>query len=283
LSIPPQSVQLSTEIVVSVASILTLEDGVFFVGGQALNLWAERYAASVPALSEFGPYTSKDIDYFGHREAAQKLADALNGEVSFPSIDHAATPSTAMVRATIGGQSVLIDFINGVLGIRRTERLQRDVVELEVPMHRADGSEHRTLLIPVMHPVHCLMSRIANVLSPATRRNDEVALRQLRASPLVVKAYIIEALDAGDDREATDCLQTIHIYLKADKFGRDAHKHICFDPLGIIRDVANHPGFDSRYRELTIANMIREIEQRRARREHDRARRQAQSSQRKRR
>jgi hypothetical protein len=242
-----------------------LDDGVFIVGGQALNMWAERYASRVPHLSEFGPFTSKDVDYFGHRQAAQKLADALGGEVDFPSLDDVATPSTAIVRAVIAGRPVLIDFINGVLGIRRTDRLQRDAVELEFPMYNQDRPGSGMLLVPVMHPVHCLMSRIANVLSPATRRNDDVALRQLHAAPLVVEAYIYEALEAGDDREATDCVQSIHRYLKTDKFGREAHKQVGFDPLDIIRSAASHPGFDQRYRERTIPNMIHEIERKRLR------------------
>jgi hypothetical protein len=54
---------LSAKIVYRLASILTLSDGAFIVGGQALNIWAERYSA-VAELADFGPYTSKDIDYF---------------------------------------------------------------------------------------------------------------------------------------------------------------------------------------------------------------------------
>lgn len=39
--------------------------GAFLVGGQALNLWAERYSAAAPELDSYGPYTSKDVDFFG--------------------------------------------------------------------------------------------------------------------------------------------------------------------------------------------------------------------------
>ncbi len=181
------------------------------------------------------------------------------------------TPSTAIVRATIQGRPVLIDFINGALGVRRTDQLRRDAMELALPMRRQDGSVAGTLLIPVMHPVHCLISRIANVLSPATRRKDDVALRQLYAAPLVVEAYIEDMLDSGDTREAIHCVQSIHRYLKTGQFGRDAHKSVGFDPLDIIRAFAEHPGFDPRYRKHTISNMIREIEQRRAQRERNEA------------
>lgn len=74
---------LDAEIVYDLASILKLSDKAFIVGGQALNLWAERYS-DLPGLAEYGPYTSKDLDYFGHREAAEKLADALVAHSIYP-------------------------------------------------------------------------------------------------------------------------------------------------------------------------------------------------------
>jgi hypothetical protein len=71
----PQPLARAT--VIKLASVLSLEDNAFIVGGQALNLWAERYAATRADLLSFGPFTSKDLDYFGHRAAAEKLAAAL--------------------------------------------------------------------------------------------------------------------------------------------------------------------------------------------------------------
>lgn len=40
-------------------------------GGQAVNLWAEIYVATEPALHEFEPFTSKDADIHGDRELAE--------------------------------------------------------------------------------------------------------------------------------------------------------------------------------------------------------------------
>lgn len=96
---------------------MTLKDGAFLVGGQALNLWAEYYA-SAPELALYGPYTSKDIDYFGQREAARKLARQLNGRLRIPRMDDD-TPETAQVVATINGAEIQIDFLGHVLGVRR--------------------------------------------------------------------------------------------------------------------------------------------------------------------
>jgi hypothetical protein len=84
-----------------------LEDCAFLVGGQALNIWAERYSHCTE-LAEYGPFTSKDIDYFGYQQAAQKLAKAIGGKMRTPSADDM-TPHSALVTAeSTGAQSRLI-------------------------------------------------------------------------------------------------------------------------------------------------------------------------------
>jgi hypothetical protein len=60
---------LTREDLTDIASALASDGETFIVGGQALNLWAERYSETFVELSDYGPYTSKDVDYFGHREA----------------------------------------------------------------------------------------------------------------------------------------------------------------------------------------------------------------------
>lgn len=122
----------TAEDVIAVASVIDLEDGAFVVGGQALNLWAERFAARTRELVAYGPYTSKDIDYFGYREAAAKLAKALGGKVSYPPLGDA-TPSTAVVMAEINGKPVQIDFIASVLGVS-ARSLEKGVAEIVVPV-----------------------------------------------------------------------------------------------------------------------------------------------------
>ena len=49
------------------------------VGGQALNFWAEPYRDRVSALSREGPFTTKDIDFCGNRQAVTAFAERLNG------------------------------------------------------------------------------------------------------------------------------------------------------------------------------------------------------------
>jgi hypothetical protein len=252
--------QFTAEDVIAVASIINLEDGVFVVGGQALNLWAERFSARTPELSAYGPYTSKDIDYFGHKEAAAKLAEALGGKVIFPKLEDP-TPSTALVEAEINGKSVQIDFICNVLGVVARD-LENAIAEIAVPI-RTEGFEDRMLTIPLMHPVHCLQSRVANVLHPATRRSDRTAMRQLYAAPIVVREYIDEALDDGDTREAYKCFQEIFRYVRSDSFGAVAYAKTPIDPFGIIIHFSDDQRIDERYRKHNIPSMIAEITKRR--------------------
>ena len=227
-----------------------MDDGAFIVGGQALNLWAERYSHA-PELALYGPYTSKDLDYFGHRDAAMKLAERLGGRVMIPSSDDA-TPQSAIVVAEVAGEEIRIDFLKHVKGVK-VKALTESAVELLVPVHTAEGPGQ--LALPVMHPLHCLQSRIANVVELG--RGDDVAARQLSAAPIVVREYISEMLDEGDQDEATRTLQRLFEHLRSDIAGRVAHRHTGNDPAAIIDHFADDERLDARYRKHNIRAMQR--------------------------
>lgn len=237
------------EVVLQLGSILSLEDHAFLVGGQALNLWAERYS-SAPELELYGPYTSKDIDYFGHRDAAKKLADALHGEVAYPTPDDM-TPHTAIVTADVAGQHLIIDFIGAVLGVQ-PNRLEKRALEITAPI-KIDG-ETGTLLIPVMHPLHCFQSRISNRIT--LRRSDDLAERQLQASVYVVREYLRERLKENQVDETIATIKEMFWYLKSDLEGRRAWSVLKFDPISIFEELSSDQRLDERYREKTIRPMI---------------------------
>lgn len=239
---------LPAEIVYRLASILTLSDGAFIVGGQALNIWAERYSA-VAELADFGPYTSKDIDYFGQRDAAAKLAEAIGGRLRIPQMDDA-TPQSAIVEATIDGHEIEIDFLTHVLGVEDAG-LKKAAVNIILQVKTAEGID--ALKVPIMHPFHCLQSRVANVVT--LHRKQDVARRQLEASPIVLREYIAEMLVIGDHREATDTLERIFEYLRSDVVGKGAHKIMKNDPAIILDHFTQDERIDARYRENTLANM----------------------------
>ena len=209
-------------------------------------------------LSQYGPYTSKDIDYFGFRQAAEKLATAIGGSLRIPRPDDA-TPQSAIVEAVIDGRSIEIDFLTHVLGVK-SPALEKSAVELILQVRTDQGLG--TLAVPIMHPLHCLQSRIANVIR--LRRRHDVALRQLEASPIVLREYISEALNDGEHREATATLERLFEYLRSDIDGKRAHKVMQRDPATILDHFAADERIDSRYREHTLANMRSQLAARRS-------------------
>jgi hypothetical protein len=240
------------ELVIQLASILRLSDGAFLVGGQALNLWAERYSAA-PELEVYGPYTSKDIDYFGHRQAAEKLAAALHGEVTYPTLDDM-TPHTAIVTADVGGEHLVIDFIDTVLGVQPS-KLEKLAVEISAPV-KFEG-QAGMLLIPVMHPLHCLQSRIAN--RTKLHRRDDLAERQLQASVYVLREYLREMLKEGQLDEVTATLKDLFGYLRSDPEGRRSPSILTFDTISIFEELSTDLRLDERYRTKTIGPMIERL------------------------
>lgn len=215
-------------------------------------MWAEYYAENAPELHAFRPFTSKDIDYFGQKEVAMKLANALNGKLRLPDINDA-TFQTAAVEAEVNGVHVEIDFLNHVLGISRG--IEAGVVDLVIPYTR--GGTRATVTVRLMHPLHCLQSRVANIIK--LRRTDEIARRQAEAAPIVLRAFIADALADGDQRAATDTLQALFKYLRRDYYGRDAHKILSNDPIEIFHHFANDERIDARYRSHNIVSMLTEI------------------------
>jgi len=237
--------------------VLTLKDGAFVIGGQALNIWAERYYSKADELRYYGPYTSKDLDYFGQKDAARKLADAIGGKVLVPSAnDH--SPESARVVATIDGHNVEVDFLTHVKGVP-DDRLQQSAADLNFEV-KLDG-DIVTLKVPIMHPFHCLSSRVANVIELG--RKDDTAKRQLEAAPIVLREYINEQLEADRETNATQTLQALFHYLKSDLNGRKAHTIMKNDPAAIFDRFATDERIDARFREHNLATMRREIAERR--------------------
>src|SRR3546814_1533984 len=87
------------------------------IGGQALNILALRYLPRHPQLQEFGPYTSKDVDFLARdRAAADDLAAQWGGELQEPGLDDH-TPTLAVVFFEVNGAKIQIDFMRFVLGV----------------------------------------------------------------------------------------------------------------------------------------------------------------------
>lgn len=248
---------LRPEEVVKIISNLTVDDDAFIVGGQATFLWAGFYETVQPELDKYKPFTSRDIDYHGGVEAARKLANAIGGTVRTPDKDSMNSPSTAIVEATINGRLIIVDFLHDIIGVKR-EEFRNGVTT--IVMRNEDGS---TVEVAVMHPVLCLKSRIGNIMSPATQRRDEIAIRQLNAAWWVVRTYIGHALEDNDHKEATRCLMDLFKFIRSHHFGRHAHAATGTDVLDILKHFVEDRRLDQRWREMTLLPSIKAVEARR--------------------
>jgi hypothetical protein len=159
----------------------------------------------------------------------------------------------------IDGRKIEIDFLTLVLGVK-SPALEKSAVELILQVRT--GEIEGTLAVPIMHPLHCLQSRVANVVSLG--RRYDVALRQLEASPIVLREYISETLGEGEHREATATLERLFEYLRGDIDGKQAHKVMQHDPATILDHFAADPRIDIRYRENTLTNMRLQLADRRS-------------------
>lgn len=184
------------------------------------------------------------------------MATRIGGEATFPDPDNT-TFQTAIVRGVIGGVEVEIDFLSHVLGVRHG--LENGVVDISIPCPR-DGVEG-AIDIRLMHPLHCLQSRVTNIIK--LDRRDDTARRQAEAAPIVLREFISEALADGDQRAAFDIFAALFAWLRSEPEGRVAHRHLATDPLDIMRHFLEDERLDARYREFQLAGMIRKLEKKR--------------------
>lgn len=162
------------------------------------------------------------------------------------------------MRAHIGDQEVEIDFLWHVKGVR-AESLEKQAVEVQLDV-KVQGKLGR-LILPIMHPLHCLQSRLANVVE--LKRDTDLALRQLEASPLVLRAYLSDVLGQSRHKHVTSVLQALYFYLITDPSGRQAHRRMRNDPAEVLAAFQDDARLDERWRELSLRSMRATVAERR--------------------
>ena len=139
------------------------------------------------------------------------------------------------------------------------ESLEKQAVEIRLTVRV--GGKIGELRAPIMHPFHCMQSRLANVVD--LHRDTDLSRRQLEASPIVLREYLSEVLEGGGHRHVTGVLQVLYDYLQSDPTGRKAHKSMENDPAAILDHFQDDKRLDVRWRELSLASMRRMLAERR--------------------
>ena len=176
------------------------------VGGQALALWAEFYKVSIP--EELSQCISSDVDLIGSVDAAKALGERLNKHQHNRSGPYwklyrvsaeDTTPQTAKLAMSVPGIGVKqIDLLGSIVGID-TQDAREDAVEVTL-------SDRKT--IRVLHPIDVLRSRLHNLASLPSKRDDQ-GYAQARLAISVVGAFLKQRVTEAPKRELLDHVKEI--------------------------------------------------------------------------
>jgi hypothetical protein len=79
------------------------------VGGHAVNFWAKLHLEREPALREFLPFTSKDLDVIGTKADATRVAHAIGWHVLPPPMGGG--PVQALLSPEPDGAGLTVEFL----------------------------------------------------------------------------------------------------------------------------------------------------------------------------
>ncbi|MBT9287826.1 hypothetical protein [Prosthecodimorpha staleyi] len=217
------------------------DEDVVIVGGQAAFIWSRHYA-----LDPDGLIVSRDLDFVHTGRAAERLAASFYAPPPvFPTADDA-TPNSSVVTIELGGRAVTIDFLTGIAGVE-TGSLMRNAVRLEATLEFG-----ATIEVTVMHPLHLLASRLANINQ--LRRHDERTVDQARVSIDVLRRFVGEMVELGLLTEAMWTLRELEFVIRDRHAGRASHRRFG-DRLNIVAVLAaflDDAAFDQRWREGSL-------------------------------
>jgi len=182
---PPLTYEQTTRVLARLAGV----GDIVLVGGQAVNFWAGMYEHTTPELADNGPYTSKDIDFAGSKEAVQECAVRLGGRAQLATLDDMNTPSTGLVLfVDEDGYHRQIDFLGMVAGVEDKKLFATSFLATIL-----DENGQAVANFRVMHPEQCLESRLYNVAHLDYAHAH--GLNQLRAAILCAREFARERVD----------------------------------------------------------------------------------------
>ena len=167
------------------------------IGGQALNFWAELYFHDDPDFcASYGPFTSMDIDFLGGKDEIIECAAQWGGRPKLAEPFGFSPNSGIVVVPLHSGENLIVDFLSSVHGL----------TENDIFKHRIKV-QYRNAEFYVIHPLHCLKSKIANVIGLS--RNDSVSLDRVQVAIAIVKRRIRQLIERGRRRQALDEIESV--------------------------------------------------------------------------
>jgi hypothetical protein len=175
------------------------------VGGQAINIWATYYAHRVPALIDYLPFSSIDLDFYGGKVEAIACQEILGGTLNL-NRDFEPSPNTGVLVVPTETQPLRVDFLGSVFGVGDIE-LSQSAIFFEGQQQLAG------VRVKILNPMLCLEGKLkATIGLPQEGRQD---LKHLRMSLLFVKEYIKDTIER-DVRQGLKLIERVAFNIWSD-------------------------------------------------------------------
>ena len=188
------------------------------IGGQAVNYWATRYLTQETKLSNWQPFTSKDIDFYGNRQDVLRVAAQLRCPAVFPH-RKMRTAFAGGIAWPIGTQTARVEFVQRIPG-GKAQELEKLAIE----------HEHLGQPVRVIDPISLMLCKLTLALT--VDQNSRRDIDHARILGLCTLAFLRETLRGVETGElpARGWLGATERVLKMaeSKIGRRAARELSF-------------------------------------------------------
>lgn len=228
-------------------------DDLLMVGGQSIFFWQSMYAHKSSELSALA-VTSEDIDFMQNRTASENLSKHFRVPIQTPSADDS-TPSAARLNVPIGGRPIIIDFMRSVYGVDDGE-LRKRAVNFNI------GETGKSPRISIMHPFHCLTSRLSNTNGPLGRTSEH-ARSQAEAACHILRLHIDALFDTEQASEGYKLLKALEYTVKNNHIGRRSHRIFgnTVNPAGILKSFEDDDRLHPAWREMSLLPILARLDE----------------------
>lgn len=162
-------------------------DPFLLIGGQAVNVWAERYVAVEPELESLAPFTSEDIDFQGNNADVKHIATQLGSVAQFPhKIEMTALAGIIPIR--LGAARANIEVVRNVPGVTN-ELIEKSALTIDF--------EGKT--VRVINPIALVSAKLHLATTVSQEKRHDV--HHLKIMILCARGFLREVLGAIEKQD----------------------------------------------------------------------------------
>ncbi len=137
--------------------------------------------------------------------------------------------------------------------------------EMSIPV-AADTPKGRSAILRVMHPIHCLMSRAANVADLPAYQNER-GVRQLRAAIACMRAFLEDQLALGEIKTVMKLGEALFTFCAQSSYAHKVFARDGIDPFDAM--VSDHERLPEKFRTVRYPQMREHLARGRGARSQD--------------